>query len=171
MSEKQQHPSVQQFKQFVKKHPGLVQEVRNNNRKWQEIYEEWHILGEDDPMWSRYKSKDSELKQPIDKQTNKNKGKNKKKNSELLGQMWSIFKNMDMNELQHHISNASNAISNIQELMDQLQSSNQKSPQSQQPYQQSPQSQQPYQSHQSYQPPQSQQFQRTQNDPFSFRKD
>ena len=54
MSNKKLHPSVQKFKDFVKAHPKLVLEVRKGRKNWQEIYEDWYLLGEDDPKWEPF---------------------------------------------------------------------------------------------------------------------
>lgn len=46
--------NLDEFKQFVKRHPLLKLEVRNKNKTWQQIYEDWVILN-DDSMWDEYK--------------------------------------------------------------------------------------------------------------------
>lgn len=46
---------MDEFKDFVKRHPRLRDEVRNNGRTWQNIYEEWVLYGEEDPMWDAYR--------------------------------------------------------------------------------------------------------------------
>jgi len=45
--------SIEEFKVFVKKHPKLRNEVRDKKRTWQNIYEEWVLLG-DDGSWDEY---------------------------------------------------------------------------------------------------------------------
>ena len=44
----------EQFKEFVKNHPLLKFEVRDNKRSWQNIFEEWDLLGEGDKSWNKY---------------------------------------------------------------------------------------------------------------------
>ena len=51
MTEKKLHPSVLQFKEFVKNNPKIIQEVRKGKATWQELYEDWYLLGEDDSRW------------------------------------------------------------------------------------------------------------------------
>ena len=51
MTEKKLHPSVLQFKEFVKNNPKIIQEVRNGKSTWQELYEDWYLLGEEDSRW------------------------------------------------------------------------------------------------------------------------
>ena len=46
---------VQKFKAFVQKHPALIKEVRQGNTTWQDLFEEWYLLGEDDPKWEPYR--------------------------------------------------------------------------------------------------------------------
>ncbi|MEH7383917.1 YlbD family protein [Bacillus sp. JJ1521] len=102
----QLHPSVQEFKVFVKKHPVLVQEVRKGKLNWQEVYEDWYILGEEDEKWKKFKDKDS--------QTEKS-GK-----TDFIGKIFSSFKNADMNNIQQHITNVGEAISTIQAVIHQF---------------------------------------------------
>ncbi len=49
------HPSVQQFKEFVNHHPKMVHEVRSGHKTWQQFYEEWYLLGEEDPIWATFR--------------------------------------------------------------------------------------------------------------------
>lgn len=136
----QKQLSVEQFKQFVKRHPKLVREVRQKKRSWQDIYEEWYLLGEEDETWQQYKGEESAT------ENNTKDSTKKESNSDLMGQVLNMVKNVDMNELQKHITNVSGALSNVQQLMDQFQS--------------------PKQSNQRFDPSTS-----TRHDPFSFRKD
>lgn len=45
---------MDEFRAFVAKFPGLKNEVLNGKYTWQKIYENWVILGENDPMWQPY---------------------------------------------------------------------------------------------------------------------
>jgi len=47
---------MEEFRSFVSSHEKIKEEVRNGNRTWQNIYEEWVILGEENPEWDKYKS-------------------------------------------------------------------------------------------------------------------
>ncbi|MDZ5711537.1 spore coat protein YlbD [Jeotgalibacillus haloalkalitolerans] len=38
---------LDEFKVYLKKHPELVQKVRRQELTWQELYEEWLLLGDD----------------------------------------------------------------------------------------------------------------------------
>jgi Putative coat protein len=106
MATKKNHPSVQQFKEFVKEHPKLVQEVRKGNKEWQEVFEDWYLLGENDVIWKQYKDtaeKNDDEKKP-----------------DFMTQMLSAVKKMDANTVNHHISNVSSTISTIQGLFSQF---------------------------------------------------
>lgn len=54
------HPSVQEFKIFINKHPKLIKQVRGNPSTLQEMYEKWALLGEKDSYWDKYKEQDKE---------------------------------------------------------------------------------------------------------------
>jgi hypothetical protein len=103
---KKLHPSVQEFKSFVKKHPILVQEVRKGVLNWQEVYEDWYILGENDEKWEKYKNNSSKTEES--------------EKEDFIGKIFSSFKNADMNNLQQQISNVSEAISTIQAVIHQI---------------------------------------------------
>lgn len=104
------HPSVQEFKEFVKRHPKIIQEVRNGEKTWQQLYQGWYLLGEDDEMWDQYKTgKEFEEKEES--------REDKKPNSKMLGKVMSLVRNMDPEQMQGQMNNLQNIASNIQELM------------------------------------------------------
>jgi len=53
-NEKKLHPSVIEFKHFINEHPGILKEIRKSGRSWQEYYEKWILLGEEDPYWQQF---------------------------------------------------------------------------------------------------------------------
>ncbi|OEH93923.1 YlbD family protein [Bacillus solimangrovi] len=115
---------IDSFRQFVRKHPTLITEVREGNKTWQNVYEDWHILGEEDDVWKPYlkevASANVDAETSDDKKTDKDEG-----NNEGFRQILSMVKNIDMNSIQGHIANMSGAIGNIQELLEQFQASRQ----------------------------------------------
>lgn len=115
MSNKKLHPTVQQFKEFVKKHPKMVSEVRGGNSTWQDLYEEWYLLGEEDSRWDEYK----EMSVTESSSTN---GVEKK---EWIPQIMGAIKNMDAEQLQGYIYSLSQAIGTIQGLISQFPTGNQ----------------------------------------------
>lgn len=108
---KRKRPSVDRFREFVKEHPFLVNEVRNKQATWQELFEEWYLLGEDHPRWQADVSVDkSEVNSeapslPVEKGD---------QSTELIGSLMSAVKNMDMGQIQQYITNANQAIGAIQ---------------------------------------------------------
>jgi hypothetical protein len=107
------------FKKFVKNHPKLIKEVRAGNKTWKEIYEEWYFFGEDDEKWLAYKQSAPENKAEQDTSQTKN---------IMLDGMFSKLKNMDLNEVQKHITQISAAIDQIQQLVQQFQPQKTKQP-------------------------------------------
>jgi uncharacterized protein YegL len=112
MSQKTLHPSIQKFKQFVKSHPKLINEVREERKTWQELYEEWYLLGEDDSIWDQFKEES-------EKKTEK-----KKEKSDFMSTIFTAVKGMDLTQMEQHISNVGQAITNIQSLISQFKGSN-----------------------------------------------
>lgn len=110
--EKNLHPSVEQFKQFVKKHPKIIQEVRKGKKTWKQFYEDWYLFGEEDEIWNEYKERE---KQATD-------------SPPLITKILSALKNMDANEMQQHIVSVQEAITAIQNVIEQLQGMKQSSP-------------------------------------------
>lgn len=45
MANQHANHSINDFKQFVKKHPKLIKEVRKEQRSWQDVYENWVLFG------------------------------------------------------------------------------------------------------------------------------
>jgi arginyl-tRNA--protein-N-Asp/Glu arginylyltransferase len=104
------HPSVEQFKQFVKKHPKIIKEVRNGNKTWKEFYEDWYLFGEEDEIWEQYK-------EAKEKQTSEKGG--------FISKVVSSLKNIDVNDMQQHISSFQEAIAAIQSVIGQFQGNKQ----------------------------------------------
>jgi len=103
--EKHLHPSIEQFKQFVKKHPKIVQEVRKGRKTWKQFYEDWYLFGEEDEIWDEYKEEKTQ----------------RATDSPLITKVLSALKNMDPNEMQKHIATVQEAIVAIQNVIGQLQ--------------------------------------------------
>lgn len=108
------HPSVQQFKEFVNHHPKMVYDVRKGQKTWQQFYEEWYLLGEQDEMWKAYKADGEALASPVQE-------KSDEKTADLMGQMVSFFKKLDAEQMQQHLENVTNAIGSVQQVIQQFQ--------------------------------------------------
>jgi len=46
---------LNEFKDFVRNHPGLKDEVSSGKSTYQSFYEAWYLYGPDDKQWTRYK--------------------------------------------------------------------------------------------------------------------
>ncbi|WP_243289995.1 YlbD family protein [Bacillus sp. FJAT-47783] len=108
MTKKSVHPTVQQFKEFVKEHPKLIEAVRKGEKDWKDIFEDWRLLGADDPTWKKYKETESE-------KSTSSEGK-----SSFFTALLSSVKKMDADQLNENIYKMNNAISSIQELLQQF---------------------------------------------------
>ncbi|XJZ28380.1 YlbD family protein [Bacillota bacterium Lsc_1132] len=115
MTTKKMHPSVLKFKEFVKNNPKVIQEVRKGKATWQELYEDWYLLGEDDERWNLMGSEEK---------SETASGENDQKN-DWMSNIMGMLKKVDPNQVQHHMNNLSQAIGAIQGLLSQFQNSNQ----------------------------------------------
>lgn len=106
---------VARFKEFVREHPKLVNEVRNNNRSWQQIYEEWEIFGSKHEIWDSYLPK-GKSKKRTDDDSSRSDGNS----PEALAGLLSLLKKIDIDDLQKYISQFGGVLSNVQKVMDQF---------------------------------------------------
>lgn len=113
MENKKLHPSVEKFKDFVKRHPAIAASVRNEEYTWQELFEDWYLLGEEDPKWKQFQESDVP---PNTTSTNDEKG--------WVNQITGLLKNMDVNQMQNHINSLSQAIGAVQGILTQFQGQN-----------------------------------------------
>ena len=86
------------FKEFVSHHPELLTYIKNKENTWQDFYEIYDIYGEDESTWNKYFNSVEDDK------------------NSSLSELTSLFKNINMENVQKHISNAQKAVSLIQEL-------------------------------------------------------
>ncbi|MBV7503858.1 YlbD family protein [Bacillus sp. sid0103] len=113
MTQKKLHPTVIQFKEFVKNNPKLIQEVRTGKATWQELYEEWYLLGEEDTRWETIGTN----KETADEESVESKG-------DWISSIMGMVKKMDPNQMQNHINNLSQALGAIQGVISQFQGNN-----------------------------------------------
>ncbi|WP_034644819.1 YlbD family protein [Bacillus methanolicus] len=112
MVKKKLDPSVQKFKEFVQSNPKIILKVRKGEATWQELYEDWYLLGEDDPRWDSYRSEQTEQKES-----------ETEKKDDWKAQLIGLFKKMDANQIEKHIHNLSQALGAIQNVIGQFQES------------------------------------------------
>lgn len=127
MSKSNLHPTVRQFKQFVKKHPKLVKQVRDGNKTWQDIYEEWTILGEEDEIWEKYTKLEDEDEEEMADSTEEDdddqeKNANNKSSSLQAADILGLLKSVNLDDIQGHINNLSGVMKTLQGLMQSFQS-------------------------------------------------
>jgi hypothetical protein len=113
MSNKQLHPSVQQFKEFVKENPHIIQEVRRGEATWQQLFEDWYLLGEEDARWSSEQNTGTGTNKKEEASTNTSK-------SLWMSSIMDSLKNMDQNQLQGYIANINQALGTIQGVISQF---------------------------------------------------
>ena len=114
MTKTKLHPSVERFKEFVKQNPRIIKEVRDGNATWQELYEDWYLLGEEDSRWDSYR------------ENKVNTQKTEEKKSDWMGSIMGTLKQMDANQMQGYITNLSQALSAVQGVISQFQGGGQK---------------------------------------------
>ena len=124
MTEKKLHPSVEQFKHFVNSNKKIMEEVRSGRSTLQDLYEEWYLLGEDDPRWTPLLTE------------NKSDNVPSKEKTEWYHPILNSLKNMDPKQMHQYIGNLSQAIGAIQGVLGQFQGetiNNQQSPSNDKP--------------------------------------
>jgi hypothetical protein len=109
MTNKKLHPSIEQFKSFVKRNPKILEEVRSGRTTLQEFYEEWYLLGEDDTRWDDFRSeKKAEFAESQSK-------------VDWLSNILETMKKMDPGQMQSYISHLSQALGAVQGVLTQFQ--------------------------------------------------
>lgn len=90
--------SLDNFKSFVREHPSLINYVRNKEMTWQGFYEMFDLYGPTNHVWDKYLG--------ITSTTN-----------QTFKDFFSIFRNMDMNELQKGIGSLQKGIGYVQDFL------------------------------------------------------
>jgi hypothetical protein len=103
------HPTVRQFREFINHHPKLRKEIRKRGRSWQEYYEKWLLLGEEDVYWDDYK------------ETSSDEGGKEGNKVEFFNHLMKYAETVDIDKVQKQVHSLSGTISTIQELIDQYQ--------------------------------------------------
>lgn len=85
------------FKKFVSSHPNIIEHVKNKSMSFQDFYEIYDIYGEDNSVWDKYFNESPRV-------------------DDKITELTSIFKNINMDNIEKHINNAQKAIGIIQEL-------------------------------------------------------
>ncbi|WP_067839765.1 spore coat protein YlbD [Amphibacillus sediminis] len=104
MSGQKLHPEVEKFKAFVVKHPVIIREVKSGKHDWQYYFDQYQTLGERDKFWEPFKTKQ--------KQPEKKKG--------LKDQLMSLVSKIDFNNLDQHVNQMDQAVTQVKQLIDQF---------------------------------------------------
>ncbi|MED1202195.1 YlbD family protein [Heyndrickxia acidicola] len=113
MANKKLHPSIEEFKAFAKARPRLLEDVRRGDHTLQELYEDWYLLGEEDPRWDAYKDESTSVETKEDT--------NNSTSGKWMSQIGSLIQRLDANQVQHHVNSLSEAIGAIQGVISQFQ--------------------------------------------------
>ncbi|UQZ58197.1 hypothetical protein C2H93_06330 [Bacillus subtilis] len=116
MANQHANHSINDFKQFVKKHPKLIKEVRKEQRSWQDVYENWVLFGESDPIWDPYREPETAA-EAVPETPQKN---------DFVSKMVTAVKKMDVNQMNEQIDKMSQSISSLQSLLNTFSGSGQK---------------------------------------------
>ncbi|RSL29590.1 hypothetical protein D7Z54_30315 [Salibacterium salarium] len=100
------HESVYEFREFLYKHPQLIKEVREGKRTWNQLYQDWVILGEEHEDWSSFRVKDK------DKDTTMGTGQ-----TDSLAAIMKTLSQMNIEDLQKQISQFSGMMGNVQQAL------------------------------------------------------
>ena len=88
----------EEFKNFARLHPELLDYIRTKEMTWQNFYEIYDIYGSDENAWQKY----------LNKSPNTSK--------DTMNVLTEKLKTMDMNSIQEHIKTAQKALSIVSEL-------------------------------------------------------
>ena len=103
----------EEFKEFVKNNPKLINYVKNNEMTWQKFYEMYDLYGADNSVWDSYikTEKNSEI------ETNDKINKIAKTGIAglTLSEVVNWFKNVDLDGLQESIGNVQRVLGVVQD--------------------------------------------------------
>ena len=89
----------EEFKNFARLHPELLDYIKNKEMTWQSFYEIYDIYGTDENAWSKYLNQNSSVN-----------------SKETVNMLTEKLKSIDVNSIQEHIKTAQKALSIVSEL-------------------------------------------------------
>ncbi len=101
----------EEFKEFIKSKPELVDYVKSKEYTWQDFYEVYDLYGKDESVWEKYREKKSDSES------------DDRKNASIT-ELTNLVKNINIDNVQKYINNAQKAINVISELTAKKPSSN-----------------------------------------------
>ena len=78
---------MDEFRIFISKYPLIKEDVLNGKKTWQQIYENWVLLGENDSIWNIYK--------PSNSNPNKDLNINNLFKTDNMKQVWNYVKKIN----------------------------------------------------------------------------
>jgi len=92
---------VNEFKDFVRSHPGLKEEVNSGKSTWQNLYESWYLYGADDGQWEPFKTERVESKEDVvEKTENSDASKTDMSGPEMIAQAFEYLQKVDIDKVQ-----------------------------------------------------------------------
>lgn len=95
--------AVKSFKQFVKSHPELIKGVKEQEKTWKDVFDEYVLFGEKHEIWEAYGIKKEPKKKPPGA-------------SEFM-RLFDFLGNLDAKSVQDKLEQVNGALTNIQELI------------------------------------------------------
>lgn len=89
--------SKEEFKEFVKKHPELIQYVKSGEMNWQKFYELYSLYDEDNTAWNEYFNNDRSENINVNSVSSNN-------NNYGVGEVINMIKNVKPEVLQQNIT-------------------------------------------------------------------
>ncbi len=90
----------EEFKEFVKAKPELIDYINKGDMTWQKFYEIYDLYGSDRSIWDKYSGVENL----------------KKETSGGIGKITDMMKGINMDSIQEHIGTAQKALGFVQEL-------------------------------------------------------
>lgn len=106
--------SVKKFQYFINQHPDLIIYIRKNGYSWQDYYEKWMILGEDDPYWDSFKRSKASHSKEDEQQFSFGQYRH------LYDQFVKLTEHIDVEKMQKHVKELNQTIQVVDNLLKQF---------------------------------------------------